>query len=105
VTNLQRGDIDQSSFSFKVARDGVKWEETRDGDGPVVATRTISKVARLYDVSPVTFPAYTDATVAIRSLEEFRKENREEPEPEENHDLARRQRAQSALEACHSAKD
>lgn len=81
VTSLERGDIDQSSFSFKVASDGVKWEEARDGDGPVIATRTISKVSRLFDVSPVTYPAYPDATVALRSLKEFREE-KPAPEPD-----------------------
>ena len=103
MTSLKRGDVDQSSFSFTVGKDGQEWTETRDGDGPTIFTRTIKKVSRLYDVSPVTYPAYPDATVALRSLEEFRKETPEEPEPQENHDLERRQRTQSALEACHTS--
>lgn len=83
VTALKRGDIDQSSFSFTVNEDGQKWAETKDGDGPTITTRTITKVARLYDVSPVTYPAYPDATVALRSLEKFQAEHRENaPEPE-----------------------
>jgi hypothetical protein len=71
VTSLRRGDIDQSSFSFTVEKDGEAWESRQEKDGPVIHTRTISKVARLYDVSPVTYPAYPDATVALRSLQEF----------------------------------
>lgn len=102
ITSLGRGDIDQSSFSFTVTKDGESWESTQEGDGPTVHTRTISKVSRLYDVSPVTYPAYPDATVALRSLEAFKKAEKP-PEPlQENHDLMRRQRVQSALEACHT---
>lgn len=69
--SLKRGDVDQSSFAFSLTGDGQKWEETREGEKTVVV-RTISKVSRLYDVSPVTYPAYPDATVALRSLEEFK---------------------------------
>lgn len=64
---LQRGDISQSSFAFRVARDGDQWEEDDEG----VIIRTIHKVQRLYDVSPVTYAAYPDATAAQRSLQAF----------------------------------
>lgn len=64
---LQRGDISQSSFQFRVARDGENWFEDEDG----VIVREIHKVARLYDVGPVTFPAYPDAGSAARSLQHF----------------------------------
>jgi len=82
MTSLKRGDVDQSSFSFTVGKDGQEWTETKDGDGPTVFTRTIKKVSRLYDVSPVTYPAYPDATVALRSLEQFRNQEPEAPEPD-----------------------
>lgn len=88
VTSLKRGDVDQSSFSFTVDKDGQAWSETKDGDGPTVFVRTISKVSALYDVSPVTYPAYLDATVALRSLEEFRKETPDVPEPIEDHSVS-----------------
>jgi len=81
VTSLRRGDVDQSSFSFTVSSDGQKWVETKVGDGPTRVTRTISKIKRLFDVSPVTYPAYPDATVALRSLQEFRKESMPPPAP------------------------
>jgi HK97 family phage prohead protease len=100
VTSLQRGDVDQSSFSFTVSPEGQRWEEKRNGDGPMVATRTITKVSRLYDVSPVTYPAYPDATVALRSLEKFRMEQEPEtPEPtvQYNPDLCPRQRHYSRV--------
>lgn len=63
LVSVQRGDISQSSFGFSVAED--EWDR---GD---VRRRTIKKVARLYDVSPVTYPAYPDTSVAMRSLNEL----------------------------------
>lgn len=71
VVSLKRGDVDQSSFAFSVKREGQEWTDEENGK---VMVRTITKVARLYDVSPVTYPAYPDTTVATRCLEEFRKE-------------------------------
>tara|TARA_R110000868_G_scaffold233628_2_gene487368 strand:- start:10782 stop:11858 length:1077 start_codon:yes stop_codon:yes gene_type:complete len=59
--SMRRGDITQSSFGFRVIRDS--WGVTAD-DYPL---RTLEEVA-LYDVSPVTYPAYTEASSALRSL-------------------------------------
>jgi len=64
VKSLERGDVDQSSFGFQVKSDGQEWRELEDGS----YIRTIKKVSRLYDVSPVTIPAYPDTTVAKRDL-------------------------------------
>jgi len=61
---MQRGDINQSSFAFRVARDGEDWNEDDEG----VIVRTILKLQRLYDVSPVSMPAYPDAGSAVRSM-------------------------------------
>ncbi|ALL37851.1 peptidase [Serratia sp. OLHL2] len=61
---MQRGDINQSSFAFRVARDGDRWYEDEEG----VVIREIHKFSRLYDVSPVTYPAYQAADSAVRSL-------------------------------------
>lgn len=63
---LKRGDVSQSSFAFTV--DEERWDE-KTGQKPI---RTIMKVKRLYDVSPVTYPAYPDTTAAKRSLDQFR---------------------------------
>jgi HK97 family phage prohead protease len=82
MENIRLGNVDQSSFGFTVAADGQKWEEKRDGDGPTIIKRTITKISRLFDVSPVTYPAYPDATVAIRSLTDFQKSNHEPEKPE-----------------------
>ena len=69
---LARGDISQSSFGFTI--DKEDWEE-RMGTKP---KRKIKKVKRLFDVSPVTFPAYTDTTVALRSLDAMKEIQGEE---------------------------
>lgn len=57
--------ISQSSFAFTVAEQ--EWRHSEKKDEPSV--RTIKKIKRLYDVSPVTSPAYPDATVGARSFE------------------------------------
>ncbi len=69
---IERGDVSQSSFGFIVGRGNDEWEE--DGDG--MLTRTISAFNELFDVSPVTFPAYPDTSVGTRSMNRFI-ENRE----------------------------
>lgn len=58
---VQRGDVTQSSFAFIVKE--ATWTEREDGTW----LRTITSLSRLYDVSPVTYPAYPDATVGMRS--------------------------------------
>lgn len=81
LESLQRGDLDQSSFAFSV--DSDTWTEDDDGR----SVRTINKVRNLFDVSPVTYPAYQDTTVAIRSLngitETIKEEKRQEAEARE----------------------
>lgn len=57
------GDVSQSSFSF-IAKE-TKWIEQVDD----LDIRQIVKVGRLYDVSPVTYPAYQDTAVAKRSFD------------------------------------
>ena len=66
VKSIERQDVTQSSFAFRVADDS--WDE--DDDGRLV--RTIKQFKRLYDISPVTYPAYPDTTVAARSLDGYR---------------------------------
>lgn len=59
VVSIERGDVSQSSFAFRPTRE--QWDET--GDLPV---RTILE-AELFDVSPVTYPAYEDTEVGVRA--------------------------------------
>ena len=65
--SMDRGDIDQMSFGFTVAKDS--WDEV---NGECI--RTLLEIDTLYDVSPVTFPAYPDTSVAVRSMDLWKKE-------------------------------
>lgn len=81
--NLRLGNIDQSSFAFSIAdKTGEEWRSVENRTDGVKYVRTLKRggAAKLYDVSPVTFPAYPDASVALRSLNNFKSEN-ETPEP------------------------
>lgn len=73
IESIKRGDVRGSSFSFVVASGGENW--SMDNGRSV---RTITAIEALYDVGPVTFPAYPDSTVAVarRSFDQFR-ESRE----------------------------
>jgi HK97 family phage prohead protease len=68
-TLIQRGDIYQSSFAFEIQRE--KWDKSEEENG--LPLRTIKQV-RLFDVSPVTYPASptTDVDIAraMRSMTE-----------------------------------
>lgn len=61
---VRRGDISGCSFAFTVSEDDWKYF---DDDRP--PERTIVKIGQLFDVGPVTYPAYPDTTVAARSLD------------------------------------
>jgi len=63
---IKRGDISNCSFCFTVAdeKDSQKWEK-RDGK----MYREIMKINGLYDLSAVTYPAYSDTDINARSLE------------------------------------
>lgn len=61
---IASGDVSQSSFAFSIKEEA--WERSKDSDTEL---RKIVKLERLYDVSPVTYPAYADTSVAKRSFE------------------------------------
>lgn len=71
VTLIQRGDLTGSSFAFVVEK--ARWEEENGKD-----IRNIESV-KLYDVGPVTYPAYGSASTGLRSLnhDSIREEYRE----------------------------
>lgn len=73
LENVRRGEIDQSSFAFTVADNGEKWERLSGGKWK----RTISKIERLYDVSPVYNAAYSKTSVYMRGKENAEKELRD----------------------------
>ncbi|KKK56853.1 hypothetical protein LCGC14_3060350, partial [marine sediment metagenome] len=61
--SIKRGDISQNSFGFRVIND--KWKISDDRNK--LDERTLTEV-KLFDVSPVTFPAYPQTTVKVRSI-------------------------------------
>jgi len=90
VELMRNGTINQSSFAFVVEDDS--WE-MRDG----MNVRTINKVSRLYDVSAVTYPAYEEASVALRSMEEWKK-TEEEKVMKENLEKEKEERSKEDLD-------
>ena len=91
--NMKNGNINQSSFAFTVGAD--EWSTDEEGND----IRTITSIEKLYDVSPVTYPAYSqaesDLVVAQRALAMY-KENKEIKEEET--DLVARSLAQLKIE-------
>lgn len=65
MTIIERGDVNGSSFSFDIDDGDDEWDD--DQTPPM---RTIKRVARLYDVGPVTFPAYPTTSAGVRSADE-----------------------------------
>ena len=62
---VARGDVDQCSFGFLTV--GQNWKETKDAAGGISIVRELTDVD-LFDVSVVTFPAYTGTSVDARAL-------------------------------------
>lgn len=60
MVSIDRGDITGMSFQFVTIED--EWS-THDGN----PLRSLKEV-KLYDISPVTFPAYPDTSVSVRAL-------------------------------------
>lgn len=74
AVSIERGDVSQMSFAFRTITD--RWN-TENGE----TIRTLEEV-ELFDVSPVTFPAYPDTDVAVRSLERWKAQRKTEERPE-----------------------
>lgn len=82
-TSIDRGDVSQSSFAFETVKEKVDYPD----DG--MPFRTLTEV-RLYDVSPVTYPAYEDTSVSARAaavmetwhVPDLREATTTEPEPD-----------------------
>lgn len=67
---MRRGDLSQSSFAFRV-RPGGERVTIREEDGVLIEERELIDLD-LYDVSPVTYPAYAETDCALRSIAEDR---------------------------------
>jgi HK97 family phage prohead protease len=65
IVAIERGDISGQSFTFTLpeAPEGRIWEADDAGN----LTRTVTKIAKLWDLGPCTFPAYGDTDVSMRS--------------------------------------
>jgi HK97 family phage prohead protease len=68
MESIKRGDIAEQSFAFTVAKDEWQHLDTPDRE----AIRTITEISHLYDVGPVTYPAYPQTSAALRSMERAR---------------------------------
>lgn len=86
LPKVRRGTMRSMSFAFKIAKGGDAWERA---DG--MLQRSVNIIDRLVDVSPVSFPAYPETSIALRSLVEF-----EAQEPRANGE----ERAAGALAAA-----
>lgn len=78
---IEAGLVNTSSFAFTVADgdDAQVWKRGKDGK----VYRTIKKIDRLYDASPVWSAAYSTTTCSCRSLDNFIEKEKREKEQEE----------------------
>lgn len=76
---VKRGDVTQMSFAFRVKHpDGDEWIQEKDGKLKRILKR--GGAEKLYDVSPVTYPAYPQTSVHARSEVARLSEERQEPD-------------------------
>jgi HK97 family phage prohead protease len=68
VESIRRGDVDQMSFAFRAVKES--WTE-REGELPLRELHDVD----LFDVSPVTYPAYEATSVGVRSAEDIYQEH------------------------------
>lgn len=64
LESVSRGDTQGSSFQFDIKGDGEKWS-MRDGK----AFREVTQFNGVYEMGPVSEPAYPDTSISARSLE------------------------------------
>ena len=73
LEHIKRGDISQSSFAFCIDPNDNEAETWESKDG--VYFRTIKKIYKVFDVSPVWKPAYADTTVSKRAASKIEELN------------------------------
>ena len=80
---LERRDVTQMSFAFRVGAGGDVWRTLTKAEAEAHGLeegfehRTVLKIDRLYDVSAVTYPAYEGADVNLRAAEAILGERKE----------------------------
>jgi Escherichia/Staphylococcus phage prohead protease len=60
IAPIERGDVSQMSFGFRVPPGGDRWERMADG----TPRRVITEV-ELFEVSPVAMPAYSQTSISV----------------------------------------
>lgn len=66
---MERGDLSQMSFAFGMGEGSRQaWEESETAP----PLRIVERVSGLFDVSPVTYPAYADTEIALRARDDQR---------------------------------
>lgn len=84
VEMIRRKDIFGSSFSFTAnEKENVSYRKKEDG----ILLREVSRLNRMYDVSPVSDPAYFGTDVNVRSLDSYFEEAPDESYKKEAEDL------------------
>ena len=79
---MDRGDIDGSSFAFRATK--VQWEQRDDG----TEVRWLLD-GDIFDVGPVTYPAYGGATAGIRAVTDVAEVRSERDSWKNNQDAAK----------------
>lgn len=72
LENVRRGDVNGCSFIFRAEQD--EWVYADAQNGLEYDERTITSIDKVWDVSPVVRPAYTDTEVDVRHALEVRKQ-------------------------------
>jgi HK97 family phage prohead protease len=93
LSGVRRNDIRSMSFAFTIAEGGDSWAKQPDDS----YLRTITKFDKIYDLSLVYRPAYSDTSVAVRKLVDV-KVNDIEAEKKRIADLKEEQRHKSPSE-------
>lgn len=99
--SIERGDMYQQSFAFTLAEGGDEWDETDaydtfdDDDQPdeiYLGLRILRECEKLYDTSPVTYPAYPTTNVGVSRGEAVATDDRHAATGEESSDARGTQR-------------
>lgn len=79
MANIKSRNITQSSFAFRAKFDGYEYVEDEERG----TVKVITKFDKIFDISPVTYPAYHNTETSVRSLDEYKQkqENENKPDP------------------------
>jgi len=70
ANNIKLGFVTKSSYAYYV--EDANWDYSKDAQGNEKERRTIMKISKVQDVSPVTFPAYNSTSVEARNFDHER---------------------------------